>query len=248
MKDLKGELFKETNLDRLEKTIGVEFENKNLLRRAVTHKSYPNENHKIDIKDNERLEFLGDSVLGLAISTYLFNNYEKAPEGKLAKVRAILVSSDMLAKKAKSLNLSDHLLLGHGEELTGGRDRDSILADSLEAILGAIYLEKNFSRVKNFIINVFHDEIINVWSGNYEKDYKTILQEKIQKNCDKRPEYFVVAEEGPDHNKSFVVEVRLESEILGDGRGSSKKTAEQQAAQSALENMQNNEINGLKEF
>ncbi len=231
-------LLDKTGLQNLEAKIDIEFANKDLLRRAVTHKSFPNENQEYDINDNERLEFLGDSVLGLAISTYLFRNYPQASEGKLAKVRAILVSSDMLARKAQALKLNEHLLLGHGEELTGGRDRDSILADSLEAIFGAIYLEKGFSRTEDFIINFFQDDIRKVWAGDHKKDYKTLLQEKIQKNSDKRPEYVVADEEGPDHNKSFVVEVKLADETLGIGRGSSKKTAEQQAARSALKNLQ----------
>ncbi len=237
MNRVQKNLHREINLEELEEKLNIEFEDKELLRRAVTHRSFPNENKDLNLKDNERLEFLGDSVLGLSISTHLFKNFSDASEGKLAKVRANLVSADMLSRKARELDLNNHLLLGHGEEITGGRDRDSILADTLEALLGAIYLERDFNVVDNFIIDFFEKDIELVWSGRHEKDYKTLLQETVQESGEEHPEYSVISEEGPDHNKFFHVEVKIPGKKLGRGRGSSKKEAEQEAARAALQNM-----------
>ncbi len=231
------ELIEKADIKSLEDKLGVHFEDKDLLRQAITHRSFPNENKKLNIKDNERLEFLGDSVLGLAISTYLFKECENSPEGELAKTKAILVSSETLAEKARKLDLNKNLLLGRGEEITGGRERESILADSIEAIFGALYLEKGFIEAKSFIISLFKKDINKVLSGEYEKDYKTLLQETVQKDSDKTPQYQVIEELGPDHNKKFVVEVELAGDKLGKGRGSSKKKAEQKAARKALKNL-----------
>lgn len=232
-----NELMKSMELEKLEEKLGLAFSDSNLLRTAVTHKSFPNENRRLKLKNNERLEFLGDSVLSLSISTYLFKNFRDAPEGRLAKMRAILVSSDALARKARELELSEHLLLGRGEEMTGGRERDSILADTLEAVIGAVYLEHGFQRVDDFIIDFFQSDIDKVRDGDYTRDYKTLLQEFIQQDGDNRPEYVVVSETGPDHNKSFAVQVKLGEEVIGQGQGSSKKDAEQLAARRALENI-----------
>ncbi len=231
------EQLKSVELAKLEDKLGLAFRNSSLLRTAVTHKSFPNENRRLKLKNNERLEFLGDSVLSLSISTYLFENFRDAPEGRLAKMRAILVSSDTLARKARELELSEHLLLGRGEEMTGGRERDSILADTLEAVIGAVYLEHGFQTADAFIIDFFQSDIDKVRDGDYTRDYKTLLQEVIQQEGDNRPEYVVVSETGPDHNKSFAVQVRLAEEVIGQGRGPSKKDAEQLAARQALENM-----------
>jgi ribonuclease-3 len=233
-------LFYDKNkLEKLETTLKYNFTNKKLLQRAVTHKSFPNENPDLDIKNNERLEFLGDSVLNLAISTYLFCNFPEHPEGKLAKMKAILVSSTILAGISRKLNINEFIQLGKGEEMTGGRKRDSILADTMEAIIGSIYLDqnKNKSVVTKFIINNFREDIDAVVEGRHVKDYKTLLQENIQKNNRERPEYFVFDEQGPDHNKIFVVKVKLRDEVLGLGKGSSKKEAEQKAAKVALLNL-----------
>ncbi len=229
--------FSEEKLAELENKLNLQFNDKGLLRRALTHKSFANENSDLNIKDNERLEFLGDSVLSLSISTYIFNKYDKYEEGKLAKIRSVIVSAPILAEKAFRLNLGNYLLLGKGEELSGGRNRDSILADTMEAILGAIYLDKDFNFAFDFIINNFKNFIFEVNNGNYIQDYKTILQEIIQKNSNNRPEYEVVKEKGPDHNKEFYVTVNFEEKELGFGKGKSKKQAEQKAAKDALQQL-----------
>lgn len=231
-------LYKERKIQKLEERIQLEFNDKSLIRRALTHKSFPNENKDLNLRDNERLEFLGDSVLSLTISTYLFQRFNNYSEGKLAKMRAVLVSAPILAEKARKLNLGPHIILGRGEELTGGRDRDSILADTMEAILGAIYIDKDFNEATNFIIDIFKKDIKAVVQGRYIKDYKTLLQEVIQQDSAERPFYSVIEEKGPDHNKTFIVKVKLSGDELGLGTGSSKKEAEQKAAKIALENLE----------
>ena len=230
--------YKKKNMDKLEEILDINFKNKNLLRRAVTHKSFPNENPKLDLKNNERMEFLGDAVLDLSMSSYLFKKFPDYPEGKLAKMKAILVSAPILSEIAKKININKFLLLGKGEEMTGGRERDSILADALEAIIGAIYLDQGLKEANRFIIENFKEDIEIVQEGNHIRDYKTLLQETIQKNSNKRPEYSVADEKGPDHNKTFVVKVEFDESILGFGKGSSKKDAEQKAAKVALENLE----------
>ncbi|MFW6030193.1 MAG: ribonuclease III [Halanaerobiales bacterium] len=229
--------YKQKNLVELEKILNIEFINKKLLRRAVTHKSFPNENPNLNLKNNERMEFLGDAVLDLSMSSYLFKKFPNKPEGKLAKMKAILVSAPILAEIAKKININRFLLLGKGEEMTGGRNRDSILADTLEAIIGAIYLDQGLEAADKFIIENFDEDIQSVQKGDHIRDYKTLLQETIQKNSNKRPEYYVADEEGPDHNKTFIVKVEFNESILGFGKGTSKKDAEQKAAKAALENL-----------
>ncbi|MFW5976560.1 MAG: ribonuclease III [Bacillota bacterium] len=225
------------SLIKLEDKLNIEFNNKTLIQKAVTHKSFPNENLELDLEDNERLEFLGDAVLNLAISSYVYRHFPQYPEGKLAKMKSVLVSERMLAQKAKKLEIGEHLLLGKGEEATGGRKRNSILADTMEAIFGAIYLEKDFEFVKNFIQNLFKKNIKAVNNNNYIRDYKTLLQELVQKDGSKRPQYEVIEETGPEHNKEFLIEVKVNDKKLGKGRGSNKKEAEQQAAKTALKNL-----------
>ena len=228
------ELFNESKILEFEKSLDLDFENKFLIQRALTHKSYPNENRKLNLKDNERLEFLGDSVLSLSVSTYIFNKFSDFPEGELAKMRAVIVSAPILAEVAKRIELGQFLFLGKGEEMTGGRERDSILADTMEAIFGALYLDQGFTAAADFILHLLKVDIINVAEGNHIQDYKTMLQEVIQENGSDRPEYEVVDEEGPDHNKTFLVAVKLNEDSLGSGQGSSKKEAEQEAAKVAL--------------
>ncbi len=229
-----AELFNEDKLLEFEKKIDVNFNNKKLIQRALTHKSFPNENRCLSLKDNERLEFLGDSVLSLAISTHIFKEFPEHPEGELAKMRAVLVSAPVLAELAQNLSLGDYLFLGKGEEMTGGRERDSILADTMEAIFGALYLDKGFKAASQLIIKLFAEDIEYAAEGKHIQDYKTMLQEVVQKDGNDRPEYEVTDEKGPDHNKTFVVEVMLNEDNLGSGQGSSKKEAEQEAAKVAL--------------
>ena len=221
----------------LENKLNLEFNKKKLLERAITHKSFSNENSNLKLRDNERLEFLGDSVLSIVISTYIFKHFPDYPEGELAKMRSVIVSEPVLAIKARSLDLGKYLLLGKGEEFSGGRQRDSILADTVEAVIAAIYIDMGIEVVQKFIISIFEEIINDVEQGNFIQDYKTILQEIIQKDSIDRPLYIVVKENGPDHDKVFTVEARHQEKVLGVGKGSSKKEAEQRAAKLALKKL-----------
>ncbi|WP_089857806.1 ribonuclease III [Halanaerobium salsuginis] len=232
-----SQLFNQRKLMEFEKSLLLDFKDKLLIQRALTHKSFPNENRRLHLKDNERLEFLGDSVLSLAISTYLFTRFSNLPEGDLAKMRAVIVSAPILAGAAKRIELGQFLFLGKGEEMTGGRERDSILADTMEAIFGALYLDQGFETASELILRLLKPDIIDVVEGNHIQDYKTMLQEVIQENGNIRPEYEVIGEEGPDHNKTFKVAVKLKEDNLGSGCGSSKKEAEQEAAKVALDKL-----------
>ncbi|MDI9477978.1 MAG: ribonuclease III [Bacillota bacterium] len=222
-------------INELERKIKINFKDKLLLQRALTHKSFSNENTDLALRDNERLEFLGDSVLSIIISSYIFDNFPDYPEGELAKMRSVIVSEPSLAAVARNINLGKYILLGKGEDLSGGRNRNSILADTIEALIGAIYLDKGIIIAGNFIIKHFKDKIEKVEKGEYIQDYKTILQEYIQKDSIAGPVYHVVREDGPDHHKLFTVQVRHREQLLGIGKGYSKKEAEQNAAKEALE-------------
>ena len=213
-----------------ENNIKYTFKNKSLLELALTHSSHANES-KVHTEYNERLEFLGDAVLQLVTSEKLYKENPNMPEGKMSKQRAALVCEDALANYSKQIQLGDFLLLGKGEENTGGRERPSILADAFEAVIGAIFLDGGIENAKKFVLRFLDDK------GLHLQDYKTLLQEIILKNPGERLSYVVVAEEGPDHNKSFTVEVKLNSNSIGTGFGKSKKAAEQQAAKEALELM-----------
>lgn len=217
-------------MNELEKTIGYEFKNKELLETALTHSSFANELHG-NVKYNERLEFLGDSVLGMVTAEYLFKTYPDRPEGQLTRMRANCVCERALAGFAKDINLGNYLRLGKGEINTGGMNRPSILADAFESLIAAIYLDAGFERVRDFILPF----IEAVPAHGYETDdYKTVLQEIVQKNHDEVLEYYLVDETGPDHNKRFVYEVHINSNCIGTGEGRSKKQAEQAAAKEAL--------------
>lgn len=222
------------NLNLLQKTIQIKFKNQLILQQAMTHKSYANENRNKSARDNERLEFLGDAVLNLVISDTIFKMYRDYPEGELAKTRAVVVSAPTLARTAKKIDLGKYLYLGKGEAMTGGRNRDSILADALEALIGAIYLDCGLAAVTDFIKKYLFDEIQLVESGEHIQDYKTILQEEIQKRSNTRPLYSVVNEEGPDHDKLFTVQVKYKSSVIGTGTGKNKKEAQQKAAANAI--------------
>lgn len=222
------------NLNLLQKTIQIKFKNQLILQQAMTHKSYANENRNKSARDNERLEFLGDAVLNLVISDTIFKMYRDYPEGELAKTRAVVVSAPTLARTAKKIELGKYLYLGKGEAMTGGRNRDSILADGLEALIGAIYLDCGLAEVTDFIKKYLFDEIQLVESGEHIQDYKTILQEEIQKRSNTRPLYSVVNEEGPDHDKLFTVQVKYKSSVIGTGTGKNKKEAQQRAAANAI--------------
>jgi len=218
-------------LRELEDIINYRFNDISLLHIALTHSSYANEH---GIESNERLEFLGDSVLGLTISDYLFRKYPHLSEGELTKMRSNIVSEYSLALVAKDINLGDYLMLGKGEERTGGRRRDSILADGVEAIIGAIYIDGDFYISMQVVLNLLQKQIDVVVKGTGVRDYKTELQEYIQKSSKEGVEYVTVEERGPDHAKLFIVNVLHRGVILGRGRGRSKKEAEQNAARAAL--------------
>ncbi len=223
---------KTDSLRSFEKKIGYTFKNQGLLIRALTHSSYANENRAAGVPDNERLEFLGDSVLGMNTALYLFEKYPNEPEGELTKMRSALVCTDALCERAREIGLGDMLLLGHGEELGGGRNRDSILADAFEAVIGAIYLDSGENAAHNFIQTfVFDCED----AGEFKiTDYKTALQEIVQKNRGEKLSYRMLDSNGPDHERSFSVEVLINSNPVGHGFGRSKKEAEQMAAHEAL--------------
>lgn len=220
---------------KLEEKIGYRFQDKKLLERAITHSSYANEGKK-NGKNNERLEFLGDSVLSLVVAKHLFLRYKDIPEGELTKLRANLVCERALDEFAKKIDLGSYLLLGKGEEMTGGRKRPSILSDAFEAVIAAIYLDGGFEEAERFVLSFIPKEL-DVKSTNKLADYKTALQEIIQQNREEKIEYVMVSEKGPDHAKIFTFEVMLNSNVIGKGEGSSKKQAEQNAAREALKLM-----------
>ncbi len=220
------------NISKFEDIISYTFENKSYILEALTHSSYSNENK--NCKFNERLEFLGDSVLSIVISDYLFKKENNLPEGELTKLRANIVCEESLSEVASQINLGDYLLLGRGEEATGGRERISILADALEAVIAAIYLDGGLEEARKFILKYMEEIIENSIEGKIFRDYKTYLQEVLQSKGEQHIWYKLVEEKGPDHNKRFVMEVGINDEVLGVGEGKSKKDAEQVAAKSAL--------------
>lgn len=222
-------------LRELEEIIGYKFEDAELLTTALTHSSYANEKRKQSSACNERLEFLGDSVLSLVTSKYLFENYKNLPEGELSKVRAQIVCERSLFHCAQNIELGSFIMLGKGEEMTGGRTRPSILADAFEALIAAIYLDGGFDRVREWLLCQIYDTIQCSVSGRSFKDYKTMLQEEVQATGETDISYKIIGESGPDHKKVFSVSVSVGGKVWGLGEGSSKKNAEQSAAQSALE-------------
>lgn len=216
----------------LEEAIGYSFHDKGLLSHALTHSSAANEHHD-PFLSNERLEFLGDSVLGVIVSNYIYHHFPDLPEGELTKLRASLVCEQSLFQFAGEISLGNHLFLGKGEELTGGRARPSILSDAFEALLAAMFLDGGTEPVKKLVLRFILPELEHQKPVAFQ-DYKTTLQEIIQKNPEELLEYVLASESGPDHDKRFVVEVHLNSNVIGRGEGRSKKQAEQEAAREAL--------------
>ncbi len=224
-------------LKEFEEIIGYKFTDQSLLKTALTHSSYANENRNKNILYNERLEFLGDSVLSLVISNYLFENYKKLPEGELTKVRASIVCERSLQECATNIELGKFLILGKGEELSGGRIRASILADAYEALIAAIYLDGGIDVTREWLLGQLYDTILLAVKGKTFTDYKTAFQEKIQQSGYAEIRYEVVGESGPDHCKVFYVNVIVDDKVMGQGEGSSKKNAEQMAARCAFEKL-----------
>ena len=216
----------------LQENLEYTFRNISLLENALTHSSFANEARN-GTKSNERLEFLGDSVLSIIVSDYIFKEFKNIPEGDLTKLRASLVCEKSLCRFSRELNLGEYLKLGKGEDKGGGRERDSILADAFEAVLAAIYLDSGMDAARTFVLRFVTSELVET-NDDVFKDYKTALQEIIQRNPEESVNYILTGESGPDHDKVFEVEVRLNSNIIGRGTGKSKKRAEQIAAMQAL--------------
>ena len=227
-------------LTKLEQGLGYTFRNKALLENALTHSSYANENRERHLPDNERLEFLGDSILGFVVADYLYRNYPDKPEGELTRIRADLVCERNLAEAAATIELGSYLLLGHGEEQGGGRKRDSIVSDAMESVIAASFMDGGFAAAKEIIDRLILSNIPKGRPRNF--DYKTAFQELVQRKKDQQIHYELTGESGPDHDKHFEVEVLLNGKAVGRGVGSSKKRAEQAAAEAAIEKLFPNEL------
>lgn len=221
------------NLEKLEKSIGYTFKNKELLKQALIHKSYAFENH---IQSNEKLEFLGDSILEFLSSKYLYNNFPNLSEGEMTKVRATIVCEESLHQIAQKHNFSDFLYVGKSEKASHGNTRPAIMADSVEAVIAAIYFDSNIENAEKFVIENLKGPALIASKNVGQKDYKTVLQEKLQKNGDVCIQYEIIKEEGPDHDKRFTAQVKCNGEILAVGEGKTKKNAEMEAAKKVLEN------------
>ena len=219
----------------LENAIGYHFYNISLLQNALAHSSYANERWHNSLLSNERLEFLGDSVLGMLVAEYLYRNFPDRPEGELTRMRADMVCEQTLAAAANKIGIGEHLLLGHGEEQGGGRTRNSILADAMESVIAACFLDGGIEAALKVVQQFILVEVPVTRLHNV--DYKTKLQELVQQKKNQVLSYALVGESGPDHDKHFEVEVSLNGKVVGTGSGSSKKRAEQSAAASAVENL-----------
>ena len=231
---LEREKYMEYTLNELEKRIGYSFQDKKLLEHAMIHSSYANEHHLGKLGCNERLEFLGDAVLEVVSSDFLFRTFPEMPEGDMTKTRASLVCEPTLAFCAQEIDLGGFLLLGKGEDATGGRGRDSVVSDAMEALIGAIYLDGGFASAKEFVLKFILNDLEN---KQLFYDSKTILQEIVQEKGTHLVEYRLMKEEGPDHNKSFTVDVLVSGQVMGTGVGHTKKAAEQEAAYQAIRKM-----------
>ena len=218
--------------------LGYEFRNPEYLKTALTHKSFFQGNQLPGQQDNERLEFLGDAILALVVSEYIVSRFPEASEGKLSKVKAFLVSRSSLAKVSERLELGGSLRLGRGEEATNGRKKSSLLADALEAVIAAVYIDGGSDAAESFILRVFQPELEKLGtnaSDEFRGDYKSHLQERVHKQFEMNPDYRLVHESGPDHQKVFEMEVLIDGKVFGRGTGKTKKQAEQIAARQALE-------------
>ena len=223
-------------LNEFQQNIGYQFKQEALLRQALTHSSYAHEKNLKELMDNERLEFLGDAVLEVVSSEFLFKNHPEMNEGQMTKLRASLVCEQSLATCARELELGKFLLLGNGEDLTGGRERDSILSDAWEALIGAMYLDGGFTSAKEFILKYV---LTDIEHKKLFYDSKTILQEIVQADDKGELSYELIGEEGPDHDKRFIVEARIGGTPISRGEGHTKKAAEQEAAYSAILQLRN---------
>lgn len=225
-----------TNMDLtpLEKILGFSFHNQDLLKTALTHRSYLNENPKWEYAHNERLEFLGDAVLELVITEYLFNTYPEKPEGELTSLRASLVNANMLGDEAANLGFNNFVLLSRGEARDVGRARQYILANTFEAIIGALYLDGGYEPVRDFLLRVLVPQVQEILDKKLYRDAKSLFQEEAQERVGITPTYEVQKEWGPDHDKHFIIGAYLKNELIAEGEGPSKQDAQQQAAEAAL--------------
>jgi len=227
----------EDKTSELEGKLSYKFSEPSLLIQALTHKSYANENRIEGVGHNERLEFLGDTVLDFIISDFIMKLCPESPEGELSKLRAVVVSEANLSRVARDLGFGDYLLLGKGEEQTGGREKNSLLANALEAVIASLYMDGGLDVAYRFILDRFESDIRGMVANGLTYDYKTDLQEHCQSRFGALPKYSIVKESGPDHQKVFEVEILADGRTLGNGVGRSKKEAEQQAAREALEKL-----------
>jgi ribonuclease-3 len=217
--------------------MGVTFKNQSLLEHALVHSSYVNENPNLSLSSNERLEFLGDAILDMVIAAKLYHDFPHLSEGEMTKLRAALVRRDTLARRAKAAGLGNYLYLGKGEEASGGRNKPANLARAFEAVIAAVFLDRGSKAARDFILRSLDTDMQEVITQRTETDYKSQLQEIIQAKEQRTPTYHVVETRGPDHDKRFIVEVRLGNTVLGRGMGKSKKTAETEAARSTIEQL-----------
>ena len=219
-----------------QKNLGIRFKDISLLDLAFHHRSFNNESSKKDIshtQNNERLEFLGDAVLGMVTASLLYNDLNEQPEGELARIKSIVVSEATLSQIALKIVVDQCLVLGKGEELSGGRTKKAILADAMEAIIGAYYLDSGYREAEKFVLKFMVEEVEKVLKNKHQKDYKTLLQEWFQKKYKKCPRYELVETTGPDHDRVFLVQVRLDNQVFGPEKGKNKKEAEQAVAKLA---------------
>lgn len=226
-------------IENLEKSLGVKFRNKQHLINAITHRSYLNEHRDVKVH-NERLEFLGDAVLELVVSDYLFNNFPDRPEGELTSFRSALVKTESLADSARKLGIGENLLLSRGEEDTGGRTKDYLLANTFEAIIGAIYIDQGYEKCKEFVYAHLIPKLDDIIKSRSDIDNKTKIQELAQAKYKVTPIYEVINEEGPDHDKKFTVAVKINDKIIGEGEGKSKQKAQEEAALHGIEYIEKN--------
>ena len=220
------------------KNVGIKFKNLELLDQAFYHRSIQNEVH--NVKSNERLEFLGDSVLGFATASYLYKNFDN-PEGELAKIKSAVVSEKTLASIAKKIGIDKLLVLGKGEKLSGGSEKPALLADCMEAIIGAYYLDSGYENAEKYVLSFIVPEIELICKEGM-KDYKTLLQEEVQKKYKSFPKYEVIKKSGPDHNQTFEIVVQINDFVLGPEKGKSKNEAEQKVAKKALDFLKKEQI------
>ncbi len=221
----------------LQQAIGITFRDVSLLQQAFVHSSYINENPVLHLPDNERLEFLGDALLSFIVTDGLYQKFPHFGEGELTEIRISLIRQETLAQLASTLKLGDYLLLGKGEEATGGRERQTNLADVFEALVGAMFLDQGLDAAKDFVLSKFHSQFDRVEAEGVGRNYKALLQEFTQAKFKQLPTYRIIEASGPDHNRGFTVEVGLVDTVLGSGSGKSKRAAEMEAARSAWERL-----------